>query len=158
MPQKATQAKRSGTGVKSPAGVFVESEKVVQLLERYPAVACTKLMQLRQLIIDTAAEMEEVDQLVETTKWGEPSYVARRGSTIRMDWKSKTPDHYYLYFICTTELVNTFRFIFGDELTFEGDRAIVLNLHEPMPVQALKRCVSLALRYHRIKHLPMLGV
>lgn len=158
MTQKATQTKVTARGFKGPAAVFVESEKVMQLLERYPPVACKKLMQLRQLIIETASEMEGVEQLLETTKWGEPSYVTRRGSTIRMDWKPKTPDIYYLYFICTTELVSTFRFIFGDELTFEGDRAIVLNLHEPLPSQALKRCISLALRYHRIKHLPMLGV
>ena len=158
MPQIATQTKAPLKAVNSQTGVFVESKKVLQLLEHYPAVACKKLMQLRQLIIDTASEIEGVDQLVETTKWGEPSYVTRLGSTIRMDWKPKTPDRYYLYFICTTELVSTFRFIFGEELTFEGDRAIVLNLHEPMPGPALKRCIGLALRYHRVKHLPMLGV
>lgn len=137
---------------------FENSIKVEQLLESYPAEATERLGQLRQLIIDTANETEGVEKLLETTKWGEPSYVTRLGSTIRMDWKEKTPDSYYLYFICTTELVNTFRFIFGDELEFEGNRAIVLSLHEPMPSMALKKCVTLALTYHRIKHLPMLGV
>jgi len=137
---------------------LAESKKVKQLLESYPAEATEKLRELRQLIIDTAKETEGVDQLLETTKWGEPSYLTRSGSTIRMDWKQKTPDAYYLYFICTTELVGTFRFVFGDELQFEGDRAIVLSLHEPLPAAALKKCIALALTYHRVKHLHMLGV
>jgi len=75
-----------------------------------------------------------------------------------MDWKAKTPDTYYLYFICSTQLVNTFRIIFGDEMEFEGDRAIVLDLKEPMPSIALKRCITLALNYQKVKHSPMLGV
>ncbi len=137
---------------------FVKSEKVSKLLENYPRTAQAKLNQLRKLIVATAEETEGVDKLVESTKWGEPSYLTKTGSTIRMDWKAKTPDTYYLYFICSTQLVNTFRIIFGDELEFEGDRAIVLDLKEPMPSIALKRCITLALTYQKVKHLPMLGV
>lgn len=136
---------------------FIKSDQVASLLESYPKQATEKLDSLRQLILDVATELE-VAKLVETTKWGEPSYVTKKGSTIRMDWKAKTPDQYYLFFICSTELVSTFRFIFGDELTFEGNRAIVLNLADPMPKEALKRCIGLALAYHEVKHLPMLGV
>lgn len=146
---------KSGT---KAAFKFVPNDKVLQLLGSYPEDAAEKLAELRRLIVDTAEETEGVDELLETTKWGEPSYVTRTGSTVRMDWKAKTPENVYLYFICTTELVSTFRLIFGDELMFEGDRAIVLSLHEPMPTQALKRCIGLAFRYHKIKHLPMLGV
>ena len=117
-----------------------------------------RLKQLRKLIFDTAKGTEGIEKLVETTKWGEPSYLTKTGSTIRMDWKSKTPDKYYLFFICNSELVKTFRFMLGDELQFEGDRAIVLDLKDPLPAAPLKRCISLALTYKKVKHLPMLGV
>lgn len=137
---------------------FVKSEKVSKLLENYPRTAQAKLNQLRKLIVATAEETEGVDKLVESTKWGEPSYLTKTGTTIRMDWKAKTPDTYYLYFICSTQLVNTFRIIFGDEMEFEGDRAIVLDLKEPMPSIALKRCITLALTYQKVKHLPLLGI
>ncbi len=137
---------------------FVKSEKVSILLARYSRTARAKLNQLRKLIVDTANETEGVDRLVETTKWGEPSYLTKTGSTIRMDWKAKTPDKYYLHFICSTQLVNTFRIIFGDELEFEGDRAIVLDLKDPIPSSALKRCVTLALTYQKVKLLSMLGI
>ena len=136
---------------------FIESKKVKDLLDTYPPDAARKLLQVRQLIVDTAEETTGLAKLLETTKWGEPSYVAKHGSTIRMDWKEKTPTKYYLFFICSTELVNTFKIIYGDELQFEGNRAIVLDLEEAVPVEILKKCISLALTYHKIKHLPLLG-
>ncbi len=137
---------------------FVESKQVVRLIEGYQPRATKKLKQLRKIIVDTANATAGVDRLVETTKWGEPSYLTKTGSTIRMDWKEKTPDKYYLFFICNTELVSTFRIMLGDELQFEGDRAIVLELKDPIPSAAIKRCVQLALTYKKVKHLPMLGV
>ena len=137
---------------------FVQSKEVSKILDRYPRKASTKLKQLRKLIVDTAKATSGVDKLVEATKWGEPSYLTKTGSTIRMDWKEKTPDKYYLFFICNTELVNTFLIMLGDELQFEGDRAIVLDLKEPIPTEAIKRCIQLALTYKKVRHLPMLGV
>lgn len=136
---------------------FEESNEVQKLINSYPKSASERLSQLRNLIVNTAKE-EGVKKLLETTKWGEPSYVAKGGSTIRMDWKERSPDKYYLYFICSTELVSTFKLIFGEELTFEGNRAIEFNLNDPAPKEALRKCISLALTYHKVKHLPMLGV
>ncbi len=40
---------------------------------------------------------------------------------------------------------------------FEGKRAIVFRESDELPVEQLKHCVSLALTYHRVKHLPLLG-
>lgn len=136
---------------------FLESAAVVELLNSYPASSSKKLFELRHLIISTATDLG-ITKLVETTKWGEASYVTKSGSTIRMDWKPKTPNLYFLYFICSTELVNTFKIVFGEELIFDGNRAIVLNLNDELPIKAIQKCISLALTYHKIKHLPLLGV
>ncbi|MTI20605.1 DUF1801 domain-containing protein [Fulvivirga sp. RKSG066] len=137
---------------------FVESHKVSEILSSYPQRARKKLLELRQLIIDTATATEGVEKLLETTKWGEPSYVSKTGSTIRMDWKENTPDKYYLYFICSTELVNTFKILYGEELQYQGNRAIELNVNSTLPKTPLIKCITLALTYHKVKHLPMLGV
>jgi hypothetical protein len=136
---------------------FVSNVAVTKLIDAYPQLASSKLYQLRNLIIEVAEETDGLTKLLETSKWGEPSYLTKYGSTIRIDWKEKTPDKYYLFFICSTELVSTFKIIFGEELDFEDNRAISLNLHEPIPIEAIKRCLSLALNYKKIKHLPMLG-
>ena len=137
---------------------FVASGHVENLLKGYPRKASNRLGELRSLIIEAAKETEGVSKLVETTKWGEPSYITKVGSTVRMDWKERTPDKYYLYFVCSTSLVSTFRVMIGEELEYEGNRAIVLNLNEPLPTEALKRCISLGLRYHKVEHLPLLGI
>ncbi len=67
----------------------------------YPPKVRKKIKMLRQLILDVAEENEEVNALEETLKWGEPSFLAKKGSTIRIDWKTKTPDQYAMYFKCT---------------------------------------------------------
>lgn len=84
------------------------------------------MVKLRQLITETANEIEEKTALEETLKWGEPSYVAKHGSTIRIDWKKKAPDQYAMYFTCTTELVPTFKMMYSEVFNFEGNRVIKL--------------------------------
>ena len=97
-------------------------------------------------------------KLEESLKWWEPSYSAHSGSPVRMDWKQKSPDHYYLFFNCQTKLVDTFRELYGEKLEFEGNRAIVLTLSEPVPEAVIKSCLTLALTYQQRKDLPLLGM
>ena len=62
-----------------------------------------------------------------------------------------------MYFNCNTSLVDTFRELYGDVFMFEGNRAIVFGEADEIPVAELKHCISLALTYHRVKRLPLLG-
>lgn len=133
------------------------NKKVAEKFEKYPEKAKEKLLALRALIIDTAESIEAVGSLEETLKWGEPSYISKIGSTIRMDWKERAPDQYAMYFNCNTSLVETFRELYPDDLAYEGNRAIVFKIDSNIPVPIVKHCVTLALTYHKVKHLPMLG-
>ena len=137
----------------------VESDpQVTQVFEGYPAEVRKKLLSLRRLILETADELEQVSHLEETLKWGEPSYLVRKGSTIRIDWKPRKPDQYAMYFKCTSKLVPTFREVYGDIFRFEGDRAIVFNLTDTRPEEELKRCIVAALTYHTVKKQLLLGM
>ncbi len=93
----------------------------------------------------------------EALKWGEPSFLTKGGSTIRIDWKERTPEYYYIYFNCNTKLVETFRVLYRDELHFEGNRGIVLNTKALIPRKKIKHCIALALNYKSLKHLDLLG-
>ena len=135
----------------------IENPDVARVFEGYPEPMRKNMMRLRQLVLDTASETERVNALEETLKWGEPSYLTKGGSTIRMDWKERVPDQYAMYFNCNSSLVDTFKEVYGDVFTFEGNRAIVFGDTEVLPVNELKHCISLALTYHRVKHLPLLG-
>ena len=74
-----------------------------------------------------------------------------------MDWKDRAPHEYAMYFNCNTSLVNTFKELYEDVFTFVGNRAMVFGETDELPMDELEHCISLALRYHRLKHLPLLG-
>ena len=137
---------------------LISDPKTLELIESYPSVPSGKLLLLRELIFRVAEETEGVDFLEETLKWGEPSFLTKHGSTVRIDWKDKNPDQYAMYFKCTSKLIPTFKEVFGDTFKFENDRAIVFKMNEEVPVFALEQCVSAALRYHKVKHLHLLGM
>ncbi len=124
--------------------------------DQYPENARTSLLELRSLILKVASELG-LNIVEESLKWNEPSYKVKTGSPIRLDWKQQTTNNYYLFFNCKTKLVDTFRELYGDALVFQGNRAIVFNLEEPLPEPIIKHCIELALSYHQRKHLPLLG-
>jgi hypothetical protein len=136
----------------------INSNPAVKLkFESYPDRVRTKLNYLRELIIAVASESETITGLEETLKWGEPSYLTKKGSTLRIDWKAKAPDQYAMYFKCTSLLVPTVKAIYGDLFTYEKNRAILFKIDNIVPENELKACINMALHYHLRKHLPLLG-
>jgi len=131
---------------------------VALIFKNYPSTVQEKMLALRNLVIETARETESIKTLEETLKWGEPSYISPIGSTIRMDWKSKSPNEYTLYFQCTSRLIETFKAVFKDTFTYKGKRGIVFELNDEIPTQKLKHCITAALIYHKVKHMPALGI
>ncbi len=125
-------------------------------LHTYPEHISARLLKLRNLIIEIA-EAQGLGAVEETLKWGEPSYAVKGGSPVRIDWKQKTPDQYFIFFNCNTKLVETFRLLYADDLQFEGNRAIILSVNTPLPEDTIRHCLALALNYKSIKDLPFLG-
>ena len=136
----------------------ITNPEVAEIFQAYPKHMRVKLAFLRQLVFDVASETEGVEEVEETLKWGEPSYVAKGGSTIRIDWKASAPDQYAMYFHCKTTLVETFKELYRDKFKFEGNRAIIFSVKDDIPVEELKHCIAVSLTYHSRKKLPMLGV
>lgn len=134
------------------------NSQVKQVFDNYPDSVRNKIFVLRELIFEAAREMDVFTNIEETLKWGEPSYLTKHGSTIRIGWKQKTPDQYAMYFKCTSRLVTVFRTIYNKRLNFEGNRAIVFQLNDKIPHEDLKHCIKAALSYHKVKHLPTLGI
>jgi len=132
------------------------SLQVKQKIQTYPTRASRQLQAIRCLIYQTAKEFKLGD-IEETLKWNEPSYLINGGSTIRMDWKRENPEQIGIYFNCNTTLIDTFRELYPDIFKFEGNRAILLSISKSLPDTELKHCISLALMYHKLKHLPLLG-
>jgi uncharacterized protein DUF1801 len=128
------------------------NSSVAEAFDAYPPGMRRKLLALRELIFQTAAETPGVGELEEALKWGEPAYLttaSKSGSTVRIDWKKKRPDEYALYFNCQTKLIDTFRTLFPRGLRFEGNRAIVFHASDSVPRDALAVCLRAAFTYHR---------
>jgi Domain of unknown function (DU1801) len=116
----------------------------------YPKPVKAKLLALRRLIFDTAKATQGVGALQETLKWGQPSYLTpetKSGSTIRIDQVKPVAGQVAVYFHCQTNLVETFRELYP-ELSFGGNRSILLSAGDKLPEPALRHCVALALTYH----------
>lgn len=132
--------------------------KVNTIFEQYPDAVRDKMLFLKNLVIETAEEMEGLDEMEITLKWGEPSFITKNGSTLRMDWKEKNPQQYAMYFQCTSRLVDTFKLVFDQTFQYEGKRAIVFTLDQKIPVEALKECIKATLQYHEVKNQITLGI
>ena len=126
---------------------------VADVLFNYPEDVRDRLLFLRRLIFEVAAETEGVGQLEEALRWGQPSYLtthSKSGSTIRID-ADRAGKRYALYFNCRTILVETFREQHPTAFHYGGNRSIIFGLDDEIPVDALRHCIALALTYHRWK-------
>lgn len=117
----------------------------------YPKPVQRALMDLRDLVLDTARQTQGVGALEEALRWGQPSFLTTEsgsGSTIRIDGFRNDPSKVAIFFHCQSRLVDQFRALYGDALNFVGNRAIELRVDAPLPEAALKHCVALALTHH----------
>jgi hypothetical protein len=77
----------------------------------------TGLLELRRLILETAVETDGAGKIVETLKWGQPSYLTEKpksGTTIRIAKDGSELGDIALYVSCSTSLVSEWRGLFPD--------------------------------------------
>jgi len=143
---------RLGTKMARPKNI--ENPDVAAVFDTYPKRVRTKLLLLRQLIFDVASKTESVGELEETLKWGQPSYLtakSKSGSLIRIDRIKSQEGKYAMYFHCQTTLVGTFKKMYRNDFKFEGNRSIIFEETDKVPVEELSHCISLALTYRLSK-------
>jgi uncharacterized protein DUF1801 len=143
---------------KRPAarGAAAPAASLEAVFDACPAPVKTKLKALRKLIFDTAKATKGVGKIEEALKWGQPSYLTAEtgsGSTIRIDRVKAADNQVAVFFHCQTNLVDTFRELYP-ELSYSGNRAILLDAKENLPEAELRHCVALALTYHLRKRKP----
>ena len=126
--------------------------EVAAVFDAYSTPQRQALLALRGLIL--AAADEAGVEVVETLKWGQASYLPakpRVGTTVRIDVLKDSADGYALYVHCQTSLMASYRHLYPDSFTFEGERALLFSSSQPVPEAALKHCFALALTYHLAK-------
>ncbi len=151
--RQAVALPAAGTGLKKNRSCTstMANPAVAAKFDTYPADIRTRLLSLRELILQVAATTEGVGALEETLKWGQISYLTSQtgsGSLIRLDQHGDSPTGYALYFHCQTTLVDSFRELFGQQFRYEGNRCLVFDVRKAFPAKALRQCIGMALTYH----------
>lgn len=124
------------------------------VFDAQPPAMRAHLLRLRAWVYAVAAETDGVGTLVETLKWGQPSYLTQRprsGTTLRIAPVTDDPSGYGLYVHCQSRVVEAARAAGLHMLTFEGTRAVRLTVGEPVPEAAVRQFIRLALTYHQWK-------
>ena len=124
---------------------------MVAVFDAYPPTLRAALMELRRLILETAAEAS-VGGIVEALRWGQPAYLTARqrtGTTIRIDAIKGSAERYAMYVNCRTSLIERYRLLYPDAFEFEGQRGVVFSTRSAPAEAALKHCIAMALTYHR---------
>lgn len=130
--------------------------RVAAVFKAYPPAVRARLMALRQLLFDVAADTGGVGRLSETLKWGQPSYLTEEtgsGTTVRID-RLKEDAGYAVYFHCRSGLVERFREIYADRFNYEGTRAIRFKIGDRLPEKELRHCLAMAMTHHSRKKKP----
>ena len=115
---------------------------VSDVVANWPKDAQRRFQQLCAVVHEVAAGDPRVAPLTETLKWGEPSFLTKTGTTLRIAWKAKTPDEIGLFVIFRTDLLDQTRSLYPDAFRYEGTRALFLSLAAPIPEQAVAHLAS----------------
>lgn len=130
-----------------------QDKAVAAVFDQYSEPTRAALLVLRDLVFQTAAETDGVGKVLETLKWGQPSYLTSKpksGTTIRLGENATEDGDYAMFVHCQTNLVSQWREHYP-ELHYSSTRALNLNSRAKLPVDAVKHCIALALTYHKRK-------
>jgi len=129
------------------------NHKVKYTLDSYPQVIHDKLLVIRELIFQIAAEYDEIGEIEETLKWDNPGYLThnpKSGTTVRLS-KMPTCDNKLLISVhCQTSLIAEFKELYP-QLKYDGNRSIILDVNNILPVGIIEHFIYLALTYHNRK-------
>ncbi|MBD3663524.1 DUF1801 domain-containing protein [Sulfitobacter aestuariivivens] len=119
----------------------------------WPEPARTAFDQLRQIFLE-CADAVQVGPPEESLKRGQPAWrplKPRTGSTARIDWHADAADLLSLYVDCKTDLAVRMRALYPDLPVNDGQRHLAIDLHAPVPTQAISHLAEMAFTYHLAK-------
>jgi hypothetical protein len=129
----------------------ISDAQLANVFSSYPDDVRDCLLTLRALILEVAGQTEGVGRVEEALRWGQPSYLTpetRSGTTIRIDGLEPESGKYALFVHCQTSLIESFKERYGETLQYDGNRALIFEVGQELPTEALAHCIEMALTYH----------
>lgn len=104
------------------------------------------MLALRDLIFSVAKETTGAMPVTETLRWGQPAYLAPKGTALRL---GAPKDGVFALFVhCQSKVIPDFREMVGDKFKFEGNRAVLFNNISEIKPELLSLMIRIALTYH----------
>lgn len=123
-----------------------DDPKVAAAYDALPKDARAGALILRELIFDTAASLPRTQPLQEALRWGQPAYLAPKGSTIRVGLHKAAS--FALFVHCQSRLMGDFTSAFPEEDQLNGNRAVLFD--NPAQIDPIRHgwLIARALTYH----------
>ena len=123
-----------------------DDPKVAAAFDAMPKDARAGSLTLREMIFETAATLPHTQPLQEALRWGQPAYLAPKGSTIRLGGHKAAP--FALFVHCQSRLMGDFTSAFPGEDRIDGNRAVLFD--EPAQIDPTRHgwLIARALTYH----------
>ncbi len=130
-----------------------QNADVENIFNAYPKILKEKLLFFREIIFQIADESDEIGKIEETLKWESPSYLThspKSGTTIRLSKVDAYNDKCAISVHCQTSLVSEFKEIYP-ELEYDGNRSLIVNINNELPLAEIRHFICSALTYHHRK-------
>lgn len=126
-----------------------EDPNVARAFDGFPDDIRPRLLEVRALIFDVAAQTDGVGALFETLKWGQPAYLTpqtKSGTTLRLGQPKS--GGFAIYVHCQTSLISEFQNLFPDDFRYEGNRALLFDPDQDLRRDQVSILIRRALTYH----------
>ncbi|MCG8492668.1 MAG: DUF1801 domain-containing protein [Sneathiellales bacterium] len=130
--------------------VQFDNLEIAALYQSYPDDVRSKLLALRAMVFDLAAQNDEIGTVTECLKWGTPSYETARpksGTPLRLQWVEKE-NRFGLFVHCQTNLVSRFKKRHAD-LVYDKNRGLLCERDKDIPAEVARDFILSALTYYR---------
>ncbi|WP_171101436.1 DUF1801 domain-containing protein [Ruegeria sp. HKCCD7255] len=123
-----------------------DDPKVANAFKALPEDTRAGAMALRALVFETAASLPAAQPLQEALRWGQPAYLAPKGSTIRLG--SHKSASFALFVHCQSRLMGDFTTAFPGDDRIDGNRAVLFD--DPAQIDPTRHgwLIARALTYH----------
>ena len=119
------------------------------ILDAHPAKERARLLAARALVYRVAAADDALGEIVESVKWGQPSYRStdrHRGTAVRLGVDRRS-GRAGVCFHCGTAMIARCRERFPTAFSFDGKRGLLLDSDVHEVEETLAACVREALVY-----------
>ncbi|MCP5074991.1 MAG: DUF1801 domain-containing protein [Rhodobacteraceae bacterium] len=127
----------------------IDNPQVQAVFDAFPPRVRTGLLKLRELINEVAESSEDIGPIREELRWGQPSYLTKTGSTLRLGISKQ--GGFAVFAHCQTTIISDFERMFPGDFEIEGNRAVQFAEDTQIDTDKLRFLIRHALTY-KLKH------